>query len=403
MLGSCSAAHDSTEEDMNLVTLLIVVALIIGAVRGYQLGLGQVVLPTAGLIGGFLLGVRLVPYGMQLVDQPLAKLAVAILGTAALATLGAAIGSAVARRFDHASDRLHLGPITRTLGAALQAAMVLVLAWLLASGLTTVTAYDLGKQVQSSPIIQALNATLPAPPDIVSRLRALIRPNGFPNVFLAGEPQPTPVTPGPPVDPAVILTAERSVVKVVGIGCGGLVEGSGFVVSPGVVVTNAHVVAGVHGLVVEDPTGKHEATVVHFDPDEDVAVLRVPSLRDPAIATDPDLVASGSSAAVLGHPGGGSLRANDAVILSETTAIGQNIYDQGTVRRHIYEVAATIEPGNSGGPLIGTDGRVIGIVFAKSVSQENVGYALVWGEVAPQVEASLASTAPVATGACSAG
>ncbi|OIQ69408.1 serine proteasec [mine drainage metagenome] len=106
---------------------------------------------------------------------------------------------------------------------------------------------------------------------------------------------------------------------------------------------------------------------------------------------------------MLGHPGGGPLRENDAVVLDETTAIGQNIYDQGTVRRHIYEVAATIEPGNSGGPLIGTDGRVIGIVFAKSVSQNNLGYALVWGEVAPQVQASLSSTTPVATGACSAG
>ncbi len=388
---------------MNLVTLVIVVALLLGAVHGYRLGLGQVVLPTAGLVGGFLLGVRLVPYAMQQVSQPIGKLAIAVVGTVVLASLGATLGGAVARRLDRASDRLHLGRITRTLGAALQAAMVLVLVWLLASGLTGVSTYGIGAQVQASPIIQALNSTLPPPPDIVSRLRALIRPNGFPNVFLTQEPQPAPVSPGPPVDAAVIQAAERSVVKVVGIGCGGLVEGSGFVVSPGVVVTNAHVVAGVHGLVVEDTSGRHAATVVHFDPNEDLAVLRVPSLRDPVIATDPTLVAAGSSAAVLGHPGGGPLRENDAVVLDETTAIGQNIYDQGTVRRHIYEVAATIEPGNSGGPLIGTDGRVIGIVFAKSVSQSNLGYALVWGEVAPQVQASLSSTTPVATGACSAG
>lgn len=388
---------------MNLVTVIIVVAMLIGAVHGYRLGLGWVVLPSAGLVVGFLVGVRLAPLAMRFVTPPVAKLVVAVLTTVVLSAVGGAIGRFAARKLDRASDRLHLTPISRTLGAALQAGIVLLLTWLLASGLTNVEAYGLGRQVQTSPIIRALNSALPTPPDIVSRLKAIISPNGFPNVFLAGEPRPTQVTPGQRVDDAIIAAAERSVVQVIGLGCGGKVEGSGFVVAPGVVVTNAHVVAGVGQLTVLDSTGKHSATVVHFDPNEDLAVLKVTTLKAPALATDTGTVAPGAAGAVLGYPGGGPLLEADAVVLDETTAVGQNIYNQGTVRRAIYEVAANIQPGNSGGPLITADGRVAGIVFAKSVSQDRLGYALVWREVAAAVDAARQQSAAVSTGACSTG
>jgi S1-C subfamily serine protease len=386
---------------MNLVTLLIVVALVIGAVDGYRSGLGQVVLPSAGIVAGFLLGVRLAPVAMRSVSQPFAKVAVAVVATFVLAFLGGVVGRFAAHKLDRASDRLRLGRITRTLGAALQAAIVLVLAWLLASGLANVEAYGLGRQVQTSPIIRALNSVLPTPPDVVSRLKAIVSPNGFPNVFLGGEPRPAQVTPGQRVQAATVATAERSVVQVIGLGCGGKVEGSGFVVAPGVVVTNAHVVAGVHGLTVLDPTGSHPATVVHFDPNEDLAVLKVPTLRAPALATDTGTLAPGTAGAVIGYPEGGPLREGDAVVLDETTAVGQNIYNQGTVSRAIYELSADIQPGNSGGPLITTDGRVAGIVFAKSVSLDKVGYALIWRDVAADVDTASHQSAAVSTGACS--
>ena len=388
---------------MNLVTLLIVVALLFGAVVGYGMGLGRVVLPSAGFVAGLWLGVRLAPMVMRAVGAPVAKLAVAVVATLVLASFGGAVGRFAASRLDRASDRLHLGLISRTLGAALQASIVLVLAWLLASGLTNVEAYGLGRQVQTSPIIRALNAVLPTPPDIVSRLKGIISPNGFPNVFVAGEPQPAPAAPGRRIESAVVVAAERSVVQVIGLGCGGKVEGSGFVVAPGVVVTNAHVVAGVHGLTVLDPAGRHAATVVQFDPDEDVAVLKVLTLKAPALATSTGIAAPGSPGAILGYPGGGPLREGAAVVIDQVIAVGQNIYNQGSVRRAVYEVSADIQPGNSGGPLITADGRVAGIVFAKSVSQDRLGYALVWDEVAPDVDAAGRKSTAVPTGACSAG
>ena len=152
-----------------------------------------------------------------------------------------------------------------------------------------------------------------------------------------------------------------------------------------------------------DSAGKYSATVVHFDPNEDLAVLKVSALKAPALATDPGAVPSGAAGAVLGYPEGGPLREADAVVLDETTAVGQNIYGQGTVRRAIYEVAADVQPGNSGGPLITSDGRVAGIVFAKSVSQDRVGYALVWSDVAADVNTAGQQSAAVSTGACSTG
>ena len=207
--------------------------------------------------------------------------------------------------------------------------------------------------------------------------------------------------PGGPVDATVLATAEKSVVQLVGPGCGGEVDGSGVVIAPGIVVTNAHVVAGVRRPTVVDGAGQHEATVVLFDPDEDLAVLTVSKLKAPALATDLDTLAPGSRGAVVGYPGGGPLRSDDAVVVDSMTAVGQNIYGQGSVRRLVYQLSANIQPGNSGGPLITADGRVGGIVFAKSVNQDAVGYALVWKEVAAEVDAAKTLTAAVPTGACS--
>ena len=190
--------------------------------------------------------------------------------------------------------------------------------------------------------------------------------------------------------------------KLVGTGCGGIVEGSGFVVSPGVVATNAHVVAGIAQPYAEDSAGNHPATVIYFNPNLDFALLRVNSLAGQPLSVSSTTVANKTDAAVLGYPGGGNFTSDPAEILDEFEASGSNIYGQGVTVRQIYEVEATIIPGNSGGPLINKNGTVIGVVFAQSTEYNAVGYALVSATISHIIQSTPASSHPVSSGSCAA-
>jgi S1-C subfamily serine protease len=196
--------------------------------------------------------------------------------------------------------------------------------------------------------------------------------------------------------------AAPSTVKVVAVGCGEIQEGSGFVVSPGLVVTNAHVIAGTESIRVEDAAGYHVAAVQLFDPEFDLAVLRVPGLSERALAIDPGTVGRGTKAVVLGYPEGGPLTVDPAGVRAEILATGLDIYGQNSSVRAVYEVQALVRPGNSGGPLVEPDGLVIGVVFSRSPTTPDIGYALASPGVLTRVkkaEALPASTV-VGTGGC---
>ena len=145
---------------------------------------------------------------------------------------------------------------------------------------------------------------------------------------------------------------------------------------PNLVATNAHVVAGVDNPAVIDANGVHPAAVVTFDPDLEFAVLRTSGLaRKPAPARSQRGTPRNSGGGV-GIPRRPRITASPAAIVQSQTAIGRNIYDSGLVKRQVYTIEADLHPGNSGGPLITTDGVGVGIIFARSVSDNNVGYAL---------------------------
>ena len=147
-------------------------------------------------------------------------------------------------------------------------------------------------------------------------------------------------------------------------------------VAPGEVVTNAHVIAGIPRPQVEDGAGFHPTTVVYFNPSFDLAVLRVSGLSEPPLTLDPTDVGRGTQAAVLGYPGGGSFTADPAGVMAEFEAEGRDIYGQGLTLRSVYEIQALVRPGNSGGPLVEPNGEVIGVVFSRSTTNADVGYAL---------------------------
>jgi S1-C subfamily serine protease len=171
------------------------------------------------------------------------------------------------------------------------------------------------------------------------------------------------------------------------------------VVAPQLVVTNAHVVAGLKKPVAQDDSGGHRATVVYFDPRLDLAILRIPDLTTPPLRLATGHANRGTVGAVLGYPGGGHFTVDPAAILGRQTAQGRTIYGTDLITREIYELQAKVRPGNSGGPVVAPDGSVLGVVFAMSTSQDNLGYALTAAQVAPALAAAATNSA-VSTGPC---
>jgi S1-C subfamily serine protease len=172
------------------------------------------------------------------------------------------------------------------------------------------------------------------------------------------------------------------------------------VIAPERIVTNAHVVAGTTSITVDAINGPLNATVVLFDPSKDVAVLAVPGLTAPVIPTAPTPARSGDSAIVLGYPGGGRYTASAARVRETLDLTGPTIYRNGTVEREVYTVRGQVRAGNSGGPLVDTEGQVLGIVFGAAVTDDDTGYVLTLAEVRKQLDAAPYAVAAVETGAC---
>ena len=172
------------------------------------------------------------------------------------------------------------------------------------------------------------------------------------------------------------------------------------VVGNGMVATNAHVVAGIDKLFVQDLKGSHAAKTVWFDPNLDFAVLRVSGLSEPSLTLAVSTVGRGTPAAVLGYPGGGAFNASPAAVIDEITAVGRNIYGSGHTVRDVYELRADVIPGNSGGPLVASNGQVIGVIFAESTTYKHVGYALTTSQVRSELQQVATRTQPVSNSSC---
>lgn len=244
---------------------------------------------------------------------------------------------------------------------------------------------------------------------IVQRLNEIVPPRRVLNALARIDPFPSIAGPAPPeqaVDPAVlrlpgVRRAYPSVVRVVGAACGLGIEGSGWVAGPNLVVTNAHVVAGSKAIVVGfDGGSPFDADVVLFDPKLDVALLHAPKLKASALVFATSSPKRGTEAAALGHPGGKPLRIIPAAVSNSFKADGRDIYGSSRVTRDIVELRAEIDRGDSGGPLILSDGTVGGVVYAEAMSDPTVGYALGPVAVASRVIPSVGRTTAVPTGAC---
>jgi S1-C subfamily serine protease len=381
---------------MSTVTILdwgIVVFTLAMAGWGYQQGLIVGALTLGGFAAGALLGGRLAPALLANgSSSPYAPL---------LAALGAlVIGALVAATLEGFALRLRARVIRRRAmnladgagGAALIAAVALGLAWMFgAVALHAPGATALRHDVQRSLILQRLNQILPPSGPIIN---ALNRVDPRPNV--SGPPAPV----GPPNaaiarDPAV-RRAGASVVKVTGTACGLGVEGSGWIAAPGLVVTNAHVVAGERDTTVQTQAGTRVgATAVHYDPRNDLAILRVG--LDRALLQLAPAAHSGEPAAVLGYPENGPFTISPARFGSTQEVISQDAYGRGPLRRPMSSLRGTVRSGNSGGPLVDSRGRVLATVFAATTTGPRGGF----GVPDSIVRAALGETgAAVGTGPC---
>jgi S1-C subfamily serine protease len=293
-------------------------------------------------------------------------------------------------------------------GAVVSIVSVLLIAWLIGSAVVNAGFPSITGEVRDSAVLRTVDGVMPpAARTMFSDFRRLLASGPYPQVF-GGIGAEAPLTVPPPQGRYLRYRAIRrdrpSVVKIMGTasGCARRIEGSGFVISPGHVLTNAHVVAGVdQGPTVFTLRGtQFPARVVLFDPRADVAILYAPGLRARPL-TFAALARRGSNAVVAGYPLDQSLTEVAARIGGVQNAAAPDIYQADEVTRQIYAIRAVIKPGNSGGPLLDPkNGTVYGVVFAAAVGVKGVGYALTAGEVAPDVQAGRNATGPVSTHGC---
>jgi S1-C subfamily serine protease len=393
---------------MNLLDVLLLVAVLGFAVSGWQRGLVAGVVSLAGFVGGAAVGVWVLPFTLQSVSKGttaatvvalLTVLVPAACGQACTAPLGwwlrNAIRWAPARWADGAG------------GGVVNAVAVLAVGWMAASALAPSPSPALSQAIRGSTVLSAVQDRMPEQAATwFNRATGALTTAGFPPVFNPFQHQPGTAVARPTGDAvtrAATAAAQRSTVKVEGTADveGGRQgkEGSGFVYARGRVMTNAHVVAG-----VQDPTVRvggvgppRPAHVVLFDPRADVAVLDVSELRAPALHFA-GAAPRGGQATVAGYPEAGGLDLRAAAVADRVRAQGQDIYGDALSTRDIYAVRSLVRPGNSGGPLLTKDGRVYGVVFARSTSEPETGYVLTADQVRRQAERAAHATQPVDTG-----
>jgi S1-C subfamily serine protease len=281
---------------------------------------------------------------------------------------------------------------------------VFVIAWMIATPLTAVP--GLAKPIKSSVVLGGVNDAMPeAARSLPTDLRKLLDASGF--VSFLDPFQKAPSADIAPPDTALQKSAivgelRSSVVKIRGNApsCSRSLEGSGFVVAPQRVMTNAHVVAGTDEVAIETPGGRLPARVVYFNPEVDVAVLAVPRLQAKALPLSDVEAKAGDSAIVLGYPLDGPYTATPARVRSRINLRGPDIYASKTVQRDVFTVRAAIRSGNSGGPMVDPAGNVIGVVFGAAVEDPDTGFTLTANQVRSEFQAAPAQSSAVGTGSC---
>ncbi|MGZ8748539.1 MAG: acid resistance serine protease MarP [Mycobacterium sp.] len=385
--------------------LAVLAVAFIAAISGWRSGALGSLLSFVGVVLGAVAGVLLAPHVVANIDGPRTKLFVTLFLILALVVVGEIAGVVLGRAVRGAIRNSGMRTLDSMIGVALQIVAVLVAAWMLTYPLQTSDQPNLAAAVRGSVVLKEVDDVAPGwLRTVPTRLSALLDTSGLPDVL-----QPfgrTPIVAVDAPDAALaadpFVTATRpSVVKIRGVapGCQKVLEGTGFVVAPNRVMSNAHVVAGAESATVQVDDRTYNAYVVSYDPQADISILDVPELSAAPLQFAQGEAATGTDAVVMGYPGGGDFAATPARIRETIELNGPDIYRSTTVTRQVYTIRGSVRQGNSGGPMIDRSGQVLGVVFGAAVDDADTGFVLTGEEVKRQLD-KLYSTQRVPTGAC---
>ncbi|MEJ8279713.1 MarP family serine protease [Pseudonocardia spirodelae] len=397
---------------MSWVDVVVVILALLAAASGWRHGVAVALLSFVGVLTGAVLGLRLAPLLAAQVESQQGKVLLGIGVVVLLVALGEATGVYLGRFI---RDRIRgegTLKVDSALGAGVQAVAVVVAAWLIALPLSSTSFATLTSGLRDSRVLAGVDEVMPDQArKLPAELRQLLDDSGFPDVVSPFSRTPVAAV-GPP-DSAlarspVVTEVRDRVLKVRGRApsCRRALEGTGFVVAPQRVMTNAHVVAGTSSTTVEVTTASGrtrqlDADVVFYDPEVDVAVLAVPDLEEQPLQFSPDPARVGDDVIILGYPLDGPYTVTPGKIRERIRLRGPDIYEQGSVLRDVYTVRAVVRSGNSGGPMIAPDGRVVGVVFGAALDDSETGFVLTAEQVAQALNvAASGATASADTGSC---
>lgn len=388
---------------MPLFDLVLLVVLFIALMAGLSRGLLATLGGLIGLIVGGVAAFWAVPFVNDLVPTSQWRGPVSIAVAVLLPLFGASVGAGLGRSLRQGVDRTSLRPLERLLGGVANVGVVALALSFVGNAVSATGAPGVASAVSSSAVLRTIDElTPPVVGRPLAEMRAIVLDDGLPRLNILMVPRDTPAVPTVALDDPRLETSAQSVARISGIAyaCGKSSTGSGFVVAPDRLVTNAHVVAGVDRPVVELPGGAvREGRVVYYDPVDDLAVIAVDDLDADPLGIAPTLSA-GDSAVVQGYPYGGPFTSGSAAVISVSTVQVPDSYGAGGANREVYSLAAVVRPGNSGGPLLTPEGDVAGVIFARDDSEQDIGYAMTNAELLPVAERAESLDAEVTTGQC---
>lgn len=391
---------------MSIVDWVLIGALVVFALAGWFRGFVAGLLSFVGFLGGGLAAAFVLPSILDsFIDTEWLAIAAVALGVLITALVGQFAASILGRRLRDGITWQPVRLVDNVAGAALNVFAFAAVVWIIASALAYLPVSLVSEQVMSSKVLVALDSVVPVQArNAFSSLRSIVGQTSVPRVFsgLAQITGPDVARPDPAAITREVDSARESVVQVSGETpeCSSGVTGSGFIIEDGLVITNAHVVAGVDVPKVRVRQGDRpaRATVVYFDPSTDIALLSVPSLVGGPLPLAPDQGRSGDPAVVAGFPSSGPYRTEPVRIRTTVRAVGDDIYGQAGVEREVYAFRGVVLPGNSGGPLLTPEGDVLGLVFGADEEAESTGYALTANELRAALDAPRDALAD--TGSC---